>query len=140
MHRHSALLPTPDERRRALEEIRQKKMARSAHSFVRGNTALFYEWLAAGNEDRIPHGPPIWIGGDCHTGNLGPLADRADNVRVQIRDLDNTVVGNPAHDLIRLALSLASSARGSDLPGVTTARLLEAMMLGYESAFDHDFD
>jgi uncharacterized protein (DUF2252 family) len=45
------------------------------------------------------------------------------------------VIGNPAHDLIRLALSLAMAARGSDLPGVTTARMLERMMDGYESAF-----
>ena len=50
------------------------------------------------------------------------------------------MIGNPAHDFIRLALSLASAARGSDLPGVTTARMLEAIMDGYESAFDHDFD
>jgi len=55
-------------------------------------------------------------------------------VDVQIRDLDQTVVGNPLHDLVRLALSLASAARGSDLPGVTTARMLEEMMNGYERA------
>jgi hypothetical protein len=23
----------------------------------------------------IPEGPPIWICGDCHIGNIGPLAD-----------------------------------------------------------------
>jgi len=36
--------------------------------------------------------------------------------------------------LIRLALSLASAARGSDLPGVTTAHMLEQMMVGYSRA------
>src|SRR6201985_1324748 len=56
-------------------------------------------------------------------------------VFIQIRDLDQTVIGNPAHDLIRLGLSLASAARGSDLPGVTTAHMLEQMMEGYEDAF-----
>ena len=30
-------------------------------------------------------------------------------------------MGNPAHDL-RLSLSIASAARGSDLPGLTTVR------------------
>ncbi len=50
------------------------------------------------------------------------------------------MIGNPAHDLVRLALSLASAARGSDLPGVATANMLEAIMDGYESAFEHDFD
>ena len=88
----------------------------------------------------IPEGPPVWICGDCHVGNLGPVADANGRVRIQIRDLDQTVIGNPAHDLVRLALSLASAARGSDLPGVTTAHMLEAMMDGYESALDHDFD
>ncbi len=55
-------------------------------------------------------------------------------VHVQIRDLDQTVIGNPNHDLIRLALSLASAARGSDLSGVTTAHMLEQMMIGYQRA------
>jgi uncharacterized protein (DUF2252 family) len=73
-------------------------------------------------------------------GNLGPVADANGRIRIHIRDLDQTVIGNPAHDLIRLALSLASAARGSDLPGVTTARMLEAIMDGYASAFEHDFD
>jgi hypothetical protein len=45
-------------------------------------------------------------------------------IGIQIRDLDQTVTGNPAHDLIRLGLSLATVARGSDHPGVTTAKLL----------------
>jgi uncharacterized protein (DUF2252 family) len=53
---------------------------------------------------------------------------------VQIRDLDQTVIGNPNHDFIRLAPSLSSAARGSDLPGVTTANMLEEMMIGYRRA------
>ena len=76
----------------------------------------------------------MWICGDCHVGNLGPLADSAGKIHIQIRDLDQTVIGNPNHDLIRLALSLSSAARGSDLPGVTTAHMLEHMMQGYEHA------
>ena len=55
-------------------------------------------------------------------------------VEVQIRDLDQTVIGNPALDVIRLGLSLASAARGSDLPGVTTAQMIKAMVDGYEHA------
>jgi uncharacterized protein (DUF2252 family) len=65
---------------------------------------------------------------------LGPLSDGDGNVDIQIRDLDQTVIGNPAHDLIRLGLSLATAARGSDLPGVTTARMVEEMIDGYEHA------
>lgn len=121
-----------------LERQRNRKMARSPHRYVRGNTAQFYEWLASPAAPGVPEGPAVWIDGDCHVGNLGPVADAAGDVRVLLRDLDQTVVGNPAHDLIRLALSLASAARGSNLPGVTTARMLEAMTDGYLGAFDLD--
>lgn len=125
--------PAPD-RAATLERTRALKMAGSAHAFVRGNTRLFYEWLAAGGAGSLPEGPPVWICGDCHLGNLGPLADAEGRVDVQIRDLDQTVIGNPAHDLIRLGLSLSSAARGSDLPGVTTAHMLEEMVGGYSLA------
>ncbi|WP_204332921.1 DUF2252 family protein, partial [Klebsiella pneumoniae] len=63
-----------------------------------------------------------------------------DKVAVQIRDLDQTVIGNPALDLIRLGLSLACAARGSDLPGVATAHILEHLVTGYEEALAGDFD
>jgi hypothetical protein len=36
--------PGVDERDAVLERIRNRKMARSAHRYVRGNTAQFYEW------------------------------------------------------------------------------------------------
>jgi uncharacterized protein (DUF2252 family) len=110
-------------------------MARSAHAFVRGNTARFYSMLGASNAAAsIPAGPAVWICGDCHLGNLGPLRDADGKIEVQIRDLDQTVIGNPAYDLIRLGLSLASAARGSDLPGVAVARMVEAMIDGYDNA------
>ena len=109
-------------------------MAESAHAYVRGNTQRFYEWLKKNSAKSIPQGPPIWICGDCHSGNIGPLADSDGKIEIQIRDLDQTVVGNPAHDLIRLALSLATAARGSDLPGVTVVKMIEQMVDGYEQA------
>jgi hypothetical protein len=82
----------------------------------------------------LPQGPAIWICGDCHLGNLGPLSDGNGIVEIQIRYLDQTVIGNPAHDLIRLGPSLATAARGSDLPGVMTARMIEEMIDGCEHA------
>jgi uncharacterized protein (DUF2252 family) len=128
------LIPTFGSRAQTLTERRNAKMASSAHAYVRGSTVQFYKWLAEGGERVVPKGPPVWICGDCHVGNLGPLADSEGKIHIQIRDLDQTVVGNPNHDLIRLALSLSSAARGSDLPGVTTAHMLEHMMEGYERA------
>jgi uncharacterized protein (DUF2252 family) len=117
-----------------LAERRNAKMARSAHAYMRGNTVKFYEWLETAAGRSLPSGPPIWICGDCHVGNLGPVANLAGQVNIQIRDLDQTVIGNPVHDLIRLGLSLATAARSSDLPGVTTARMIEEMMIGYSAA------
>ena len=131
-------LPRPSARQVMLTEIRNLKMARSSNAYVRGNTLKFYEALNALPDQAIPEGPPIWICGDCHVGNLGPLANARGRVEIQIRDLDQTVIGNPAHDLIRLGLSLATAARGSDLPGVTTAQMLEQMIVGYEAAFDDE--
>src|SRR6202021_455392 len=115
----------PDDRQRILTQARNLKMARSAHAYVRGSTIKFYEWLESSRRTKMPEGPPVWICGDCHVGNLGPVADTKGHVLVQIRDLDQTVIGNPAHDLVRLGLSLAPAGRGSDLPGGPTARLLE---------------
>ena len=118
-----------------LDDRRALKMARSVHAYVRGNTAKFYEWLIASpHVADIPQGPPIWICGDCHLGNLGPVADADHRVDMQIRDLDQTVIGNPALDLIRLGLSLEAAARSSDLPGITTARMIEKMIDGYVRA------
>jgi len=125
---------SPAERLQVLEGQRRSKMARSAHAYVRGSTIKFYEWLERGRGDSLPQGPAIWICGDCHAGNLGPVANAAGKVEIEIRDLDQTVVGNPAHDLIRLGLSLATAARGSDLPGVTTAHMLEHLLQGYQAA------
>ena len=140
MPRGSGVTPLRStDRQAALSETRNLKMARSAQAYVRGSTVKFYEWLE-GSAGRVPTGPPIWICGDCHVGNLGPLADAKGRVAIQIRDLDQTVIGNPAHDLIRLGLSLASAARGSDLSGVTTARILEELMAGYEEALAESFE
>jgi uncharacterized protein (DUF2252 family) len=128
----------PAERMKYLIADRNRKMAASAHAYVRGSTSRFYQWLETSERMILPEGPELWICGDCHVGNLGPVASRTGALAVQIRDLDQTVIGNPAHDLVRLALSLATAARSSDLPGVTTALMLERMMDGYGAAFTPD--
>src|SRR6185437_17032913 len=122
----------PRHRDSTLNARRRLKMAESAHAYVRGNTIKFYEWLASVEATHlIPEGPPVWICGDCHIGNLGPVASAGGKIEIQIRDLDQTVIGNPAHDMIRLSLSLAMAARSSDLPGVITALMVEQVIRGY---------
>lgn len=133
--KQSARFPKSSERQAILTEQRRLKMARSPHAYVRGNTAQFYEWINESNGSSLPHGPAIWICGDCHTGNLGPVANQEGKVEVHIRDLDQTVIGNPVHDLIRLGLSLATAARGSSLSGLTIVHMMEALAAGYEAEF-----
>lgn len=128
-------LPDQDARQELLLALRNKKMARSPHAYVRGNTVRFYEWLHSQRGHALPQGPAVWICGDCHTGNLGPLGDAEGNVDLDVRDLDQAVIGNPAHDLVRLALSMTTAARVSNLPGVVAVHILEHVMLGYEQAF-----
>jgi uncharacterized protein (DUF2252 family) len=62
-----------EDRLAVLTDRRRMKMARAAHAYVRGSTAKIYEWLNSGPTN-IPDGPPIWSCGDCHIGNLGPVA------------------------------------------------------------------
>ena len=81
--------PTLAERPAILAAKRQLKMARSTHAYVRGNTTKFYEWLdESAASRRVPQGPAIWICGDCHLGNLGPINDGGGRIAIQIRDLD----------------------------------------------------
>ena len=130
--------PVPHERGAQLRTLRELKMARSAHAYVRGSTAQFYEWLESPAGTDLPPGPAVWICGDCHVGNLGPIGRTVGSAVIEIRDLDQAVIGNPAYDLARLGLSLAMAARGSLLPGVTTARMTEFLVAGYEAAFAGD--
>ncbi len=127
----------PEDRQVRLTALRNAKMADSAHAYVRGSTVRFYEWLDQTPRAAIPDGPPVWICGDCHVGNLGPIAAKDGSLDIAIRDLDQTVIGNPAHDLMRLSLSLAMAARGSDLPGVTTVHMLERLIEGYGAALEN---
>jgi uncharacterized protein (DUF2252 family) len=137
----NAMKPPRLSERASILSARQKlKMAASAQAYVRGSTVKFYQWLESAVKGSLPEGPPVWICGDCHAGNLGPVADAKGRVEIQIRDFDQTVIGNPAHDLIRLGLSLATAARGSDLPGVTTAKIVEQMIEGYGQALAKQHD
>ena len=114
-----------------LEHRRLCKIASSPHAYVRGTTARFYEMIARMPAGILPEGPPVWICGDAHLGNLGAVADADGRIAIQIRDLDQTVVANPAFDLVRLALSLVTAALNATLPGIVTARMMDAMAIGY---------
>jgi uncharacterized protein (DUF2252 family) len=127
---------SPAERAPLLDARREAKKTSSAHAFVRGSAGKFYEWLLSSRGESLPSAPPIWIGGDAHVGNLGPLARVDGAIELQIRDLDQTVIGSPAHDLVRLSLSMAMATRASGLPGVVTLHMIENIAHGYERALE----
>ena len=62
---------------------------------------------------------------------FGPTAEANRRSEIEIRGVDQTVVENPVHDLLRPGLSLATAARSSNLTGVTTAVMMEEMIEGY---------
>src|ERR1700709_688568 len=97
----SETLADPAERMKRLIATRELKMAASAHAYVRGSTTRFYEWLEA-SDTRLPAGPPVWICGDCHVGNLGPVASIDGSLAIQTCSIDQAEIGNPEHEIIRL--------------------------------------
>ena len=123
---------TPDEREPLLTERRRAKMTSSPHAYVRGSTQRFYEWLLSARGERLPRSPNIWIGGDCHIGNIGAIARVDGHTELERRDLDQTVIGAAAHDVVRLTLSMAMAIRASGLRGSLTLRAAEQIARGYE--------
>ena len=99
-----ALWASPAERSVRLTALRNAKMTTSAHAYVRGSVEEFYDWLGRAEGLAVPEGPPVWICGDCHVGNLGPVGSVKGAIDIEIRDFDQSVIGNPAHDLLRLGL------------------------------------
>lgn len=128
----------PDHGREAelLRTRRLCKIAASPLAYVRGSTALFYGWLSKAPADTLPEGPAVWICGDCHLGNIGALADPEGRVRMQIRDLDQAIISNPAYDLVRLTLSLVTAGLTAPLSGLAVARMIEAIAGGYAAGLE----
>jgi uncharacterized protein (DUF2252 family) len=54
----------PSRRCERLKSEQNRKMAASAHAYVRGSTTRFYEWLEASERPALPDGPDVWICGD----------------------------------------------------------------------------
>ncbi|MGT2477702.1 DUF2252 family protein [Paraburkholderia terrae] len=71
--------PRPECRQPQLAARRRQEMARSAHAYARGSASLFYQWLGDQKAGALPDGPAVWIGGDCHLGNLGLVSGAGGN-------------------------------------------------------------
>lgn len=133
MPKHEEELPREGTARTArLQTLRDRKMAATAHAFVRAKVDLFYSTLRD-ERLRLPEGPAIWISGDCHAENFGAVSDARGEGDLEMNDLDETSVGEPAHDVLRLALSLSMAARAAGRNGLDTAAMLEAMVRGYDA-------
>jgi uncharacterized protein (DUF2252 family) len=133
MPKHDEELPRDAAERKArLQTLRDRKMAATAHAFVRAKADLFYATLAD-EKLKLPAGPAIWISGDCHAENFGAVSDARGEGDLEMNDLDETSVGEPAHDVLRLALSLSMAARAAGRNGLDTAAMLESMVRGYDA-------
>ena len=124
------------ERAKRLSAMRHAKMAESPHAFVRARADLFYEVLAK-NGRGFPVGPPVWISGDAHAENFGAVPDMEGAVELLLNDFDESVIGNPAYDVARLSLSLATAARGTGHAGRDVHGVLAAVVDGYDAALEH---
>src|SRR5437016_3657125 len=67
-------LPTYAERAGVLRAMQQQKMTRSAHAYVRGSTAKFYEWLEA-SAGKVPQGPAPALEGSRARAHRRPASD-----------------------------------------------------------------
>ncbi len=124
--------PKPKARKEHLRKLKMWKMALDAHAFVRARADLFYGTLAKGLDDLVPAGPPIWISGDCHGENLGAVADAHGKAHLDLNDLDETVIGYSAHDILRLSLDMVVAARSYEqLLGVESVAVVNAVLQGY---------
>ena len=94
-NKHTTIMPA--KRAQALVARRKLKMASSAHAYVRGSTVQFYRWLGGQGKRAVPKGPAIWICGDCHAGNLGPLA--APDGKVHVQASSTSIVASSGRDL-----------------------------------------
>ena len=70
------LIAHPGQRQASLNAHKTLKMARSAHSYVRGSTRNFYMWLESGAGRSVPEGPDIWISWGLSSRELRPCRRR----------------------------------------------------------------
>jgi uncharacterized protein (DUF2252 family) len=127
--------PKRKDRPEALAQRKARNMAASCHAFVRGNAELFYELLRARGRD-WPTGPAIWISGDCHGENIGAVADAHGTASLELNDMDEAVIADPAFDVIRLALSVAVATRGIGFCGNDIVAAASAVAAGYAGALE----
>lgn len=96
----------------ALErEAKKKAMRESGFAFYRATAHLYYEDIQSGllpiPKEWTDNTPPTWLSGDFHFQNVG-LEDPADKkeMRLDLNDFDESVVGPFQWDLIRFVTSL----------------------------------
>jgi uncharacterized protein (DUF2252 family) len=116
------------ERASALAALRAKKVADAAHAFVRANAGFFYDHVSPRS---LPTGPRIYICADCHSENIGAIAGDDEVPAIELNDFDESAIGEPAYDVLRLALALSFAGRTSGLGGIDTVHMVDAMLDGY---------
>lgn len=135
--RHSHAHPLlPAETSAKLHALRDRKMAVCLHAFVRGSAELFYSTIEDHAQTHpIPPAPPVWVSGDGHAENIGAIQSATPGVaRLALNDLDCAVVGEPAFDLVRLALSMSVATMQLGRAGADVLGSARAVVEGYLAA------
>lgn len=98
-------------------ERKVRRLAESAHGFLRGSAPLFYEILA--RRPDLAEGPDGagWIAGDMHVENVGAYRTDDDTVVFDLNDFDDACEGPWRLDLLRLTTSLLLASAAFEAPG-----------------------
>jgi uncharacterized protein (DUF2252 family) len=116
----------------ALLARKYEKMSAGPFAFFRGSCHLFYEdWRAAWPEEL---GPAAFIVGDLHVENFGAFKTLGRNLRYDINDFDEALVGYPALDVARLLSSIDVAGRELGVEAPARRRLLAEALSGYAAA------
>ncbi len=98
-------------------ERKTRRLAASAHGFLRGSAPLFYEILA--RRPDLAHGPDGvgWIVGDMHMENVGAYRTDDDSVVFDLNDFDDACEGPWQLDVLRLTTSVLLASASFEAPG-----------------------
>lgn len=124
----------PKQRAPALRQLREKKVAAGTHAFIRASAGFFYAEVERLGPGAVPAGPEIWICGDCHAENIGAISGEGAAPAIEMNDFDETVIGAPALDVLRMALALAAVGRTAGFTAGEVRELVDAMLEGYGQA------
>lgn len=115
-----------------------RKMSANPFAFYRGSTILFYQDLAAENDQQFIDAKTsrVWIQGDLHAQNFGTYMDAQGMLVFDVNDFDESFVAPYTWDLKRLAASLALIGYQKALSDEDIMQLIKTTVTAYVKQVD----